>query len=161
VTSGNYAKLEADARIAIIGSGFSGLAAAIALKKKGINNFLIFEQEAGLGGTWWNNRYPGAEVDLESHIYSFSFERHDWSRTHASWAELLDYLNQVAKKWDLLRHLRLSEKVESVTWSDDRKEYTIVTSSHTDHGAFRAVISAVGFLNIPLLPSRAYPDMTA
>ncbi|MBZ9772445.1 flavin-containing monooxygenase [Mesorhizobium sp. CO1-1-8] len=152
MTSGAYAKLDTDARIAIIGSGFSGLAAAIALKKKGINNFVIFEQEAGLGGTWWNNRYPGAEVDLESHIYSFSFERYDWTRTHASWAELLTYLNHVARKWGLISHLRFNEKVEAVTWSDERKEYAIATSSKADHGAFRAVISAVGFLNIPLLP---------
>ena len=52
-------------RVAIIGAGFSGLAAAIALTRKGIP-YVIFEKEAGLGGTWWANRYPGAEVDLES-----------------------------------------------------------------------------------------------
>ena len=89
------------ARVAIIGSGFSGIAAAIALKKKGIEDFVIFEQAPGLGGTWWHNRYPGAEVDLESHIYSFSYERYDWTRTHAGWQELQGYLEHVARKWDL------------------------------------------------------------
>ena len=59
-------------RVAIIGAGFSGLAAAIALRQKGIENFVIFEKSDGIGGTWWFNRYPGAEVDLESHVYSFS-----------------------------------------------------------------------------------------
>ncbi len=64
-------------RVAIIGSGFSGIAAAIALRKKGIEDFVIFEQAPALGGTWFHNRYPGAEVDLESHIYSFSYERYE------------------------------------------------------------------------------------
>ena len=138
--------------MAIIGSGFSGLAAAIALKRTGIADLVVFEQEAGLGGTWWNNRYPGAEVDLESHIYSFSFERFDWSRTHVGWQELLDYLNHVAGKWRLGPHIRLNERVTSVAWSDARKDYLITTASGAEHGPFKAVISAVGFLNVPLLP---------
>ncbi|MFF2107561.1 flavin-containing monooxygenase [Rhodococcus koreensis] len=140
------------ARVAIIGSGFSGIAAAIALKKKGIEDFIIFEQSPGLGGTWWHNRYPGAEVDLESHIYSFSYERYDWSRTHAGWQELQGYLEHVARRWDLHKHILFNEKVESVTWSDENHDYIVATESGTDHGRFMSVISAVGFLNIPLVP---------
>lgn len=139
-------------RVAIIGSGFSGIAAAIALRKKGIENFVIFEQAPALGGTWWHNRYPGAEVDLESHIYSFSFERYDWTRTHAGWRELQGYLNHVANKWDLPRRIRFGEKVDDVAWSDIDKTYAVSTESGVDHGRFTAVISAVGFLNIPLIP---------
>jgi cation diffusion facilitator CzcD-associated flavoprotein CzcO len=139
-------------RVAIIGSGFSGLAAAIALRKKGIEDFVIFEQAPALGGTWWHNRYPGAEVDLESHIYSFSFERYDWTRTHAGWAELQGYLNHVADKWDLRRRMKFNEKVTDVSWSDADEVHTVRTESGVDHGKFTAVISAVGFLNIPLIP---------
>lgn len=139
-------------RVAIIGAGFSGIAAAVTLRRKGIEDFVIFEQAPGLGGTWWHNRYPGAEVDLESHIYSFSFEHHDWTRTHADWRELLRYLEGVADKWDLPRRIRFNEAVQDVSWSDDQHTYTVTTSSGTDHGAFTAVISAVGFLNIPVLP---------
>lgn len=138
--------------VAIIGSGFSGIAAAIALKKRGIDDFTIFEQEASLGGTWFNNRYPGSEVDLESHIYSYSFEPYDWTRNYASQSEILDYLNHVAAKWDLVRHMRFNQKVETIIWSDAEKHYTLVTPSSTEHGPFCAVVSAVGFLNIPLLP---------
>ena len=145
-------------RVAIIGAGFSGIAAAVALRRKGIEDFVIFEQAAGLGGTWWHNRYPGAEVDLESHIYSFSFERHDWTRTHADWQELLGYLEGVADKWDLPRRIRFSETVQDVSWSDTTHIYTVSTSSGTDHGEFTAVISAVGFLNVPLLPPFARED---
>lgn len=139
-------------RVAIIGSGFSGIAAAVALRKKGIEDFVIFEQAPALGGTWWHNRYPGAEVDLESHIYSFSYERYDWTRTHAGWQELQTYLNHVAAKWDLPRRIRFNEKVDDVSWSDADHIYTVSTESGGDHGRFTAVISAVGFLNIPLLP---------
>ena len=112
----------------------------------------------GIGGTWWNNRYPGAEVDLESHIYSFSFARSDWTRTHARWDELQRYLESVVDRFGLRSHLALNEKVESVTWSEKRGEYDIVTSSGASHGAFQAVISAVGFLNIPLIPPFARGD---
>ncbi|MBU8830950.1 flavin-containing monooxygenase [Mycolicibacterium goodii] len=139
-------------RVAIIGSGFSGIAAAIALRKRGIEDFVIFEQAPALGGTWWHNRYPGAEVDLESHIYSFSFERYDWTRTHAGWAELQGYLNHVADKWDLRRRMKFDVKVTDVHWSDTEHTYTVRTASGDDHGQFTAVISAVGFLNIPLIP---------
>jgi len=139
-------------RVAIIGTGFSGIAAAIALKKKGIEDFVIFERADGLGGTWRHNRYPGAEVDLESHIYSFSYERYDWTRTHAGWSELLGYLEHVAGKWGLYPHMRFNEAVNEVTWSDERRDYVVATSSGKDHGRFTSVISAVGFLNTPLVP---------
>lgn len=141
-----------DSRVAIIGAGFSGIASATALIRAGIENFVIFESAPGLGGTWWHNRYPGAEVDLESHIYSFSFEQYDWSRTHAEWHEILDYLNHVAKKWDLESRISLNERVEAAIWDDASESYTLQTSSGKDHGTFTAVISAVGFLNIPLIP---------
>jgi cation diffusion facilitator CzcD-associated flavoprotein CzcO len=145
-------------RVAIIGAGFSGLAAAIALRQKGIEDFVIFEQSEGIGGTWWHNRYPGAEVDLESHIYSFSYERSDWTRTHAGWRELQDYLARVARKWDLPRRMKFNEKVTDVRWSDENLTHTVTTASGEDHGEFTAVISAVGFLNIPLLPPFARED---
>src|SRR5689334_819641 len=144
--------LRATPRVAVIGAGFSGLAAAIALRKKGVDDFVIFEQAPALGGTWWHNRYPGAEVDLESHIYSFSFERHDWTRTHADWRELLGYLEGVAAKWDLPRRVLFNESVQDVSWSDRDHTYMVSTSSGVDHGEFTAVISAVGFLNIPVVP---------
>lgn len=139
-------------RVAIIGAGFSGIAAAVALTRQGIEDFVIFERSPGLGGTWRHNTYPGAEVDLESHIYSYSFERYDWTRTHAGWHELLGYLHYVAHKWNLVPHMRFGEQVEQVSWSDDTQEYTVRTASQTDHGAFTSVVSAVGFLNTPAKP---------
>jgi cation diffusion facilitator CzcD-associated flavoprotein CzcO len=149
---------ELTARVAIIGAGFSGIAAAVALRNRGIEDFVIFEKAPGIGGTWWSNRYPGAEVDLESHVYSFSYERRDWSRTHAGWRELQDYLSDVADKWDLPRRVRFNEAVRDVRWSDTAQAYTVVTTSGDDHGEFTAVISAVGSLNIPVVPPFARSD---
>jgi len=143
------------ARVAVIGAGFSGIAAAVALKRRGITSFTIFDSAAGIGGTWWHNRYPGAEVDLESHVYSFSYAPADWSRTHAGRDELQRYLEHVAGAFGLLPHLVLNEKVESVTWVEDRGEYLIATSSGAEHGPFQAVISAVGFLSVPRIPALA------
>lgn len=138
--------------MAIIGSGFSGIAAATALLKEGVRDFVMFERSEDIGGTWLVNRYPGAEVDLESHIYSFSFEPHDWTRTHADWRELLAYLQGVARKWGLYERTLLGTGVAEVTWDEPSKTWTIEDEAGRSHGPFKAVISAVGFLNTPLVP---------
>ena len=143
------------ARVAVIGAGFSGIAAGVALKRQGITDFTIFEGSSGVGGTWWHNRYPGAECDVKSHLYSFSYAPADWSRTYARRDELQRYLERVVDAFGLRRHLVLNEKVESATWADARGEYVITTSSGTQHGPFRAVISAVGFLSVPRIPALA------
>jgi len=138
-------------KVAIIGSGFSGIAAAVALTRRGID-YVVFEAAEGIGGTWWKNRYPGAEVDLESHVYSFSFERHDWSRTHAGWQELQSYLEHTADTWGVTPNIRLRTKVAEVRWDETSATHTLLTEDGEQHGPFTAVISAVGFLNIPAIP---------
>ncbi|MFM8349679.1 MAG: flavin-containing monooxygenase [Actinomycetales bacterium] len=144
-------------RVAIIGAGFSGLAAAVALRKQGID-FEIFEDAEGIGGTWWKNRYPGAEVDLESIIYSFSYARYDWTRTHATWDELQRYLEGVADSWQITPHVHFKERVHSAHWSHVDGGYRLVASSEIDHGIFQGLISAVGFLNVPIVPPFATAD---
>jgi cation diffusion facilitator CzcD-associated flavoprotein CzcO len=142
-------------RVAVIGAGFSGIAAGVALLRQGITDFTIFEASPGVGGTWFQNRYPGAEVDLESLIYSFSYAPADWSRNYAGRPELQRYLEKVVDAFGLRRHLVLNEKVDSVTWADDRGVYELATSSGRPHGAFQVVISAVGFLSKPRIPALA------
>jgi cation diffusion facilitator CzcD-associated flavoprotein CzcO len=143
------------ARVAVIGAGFSGIAAGVALQRQGITDFTIFEASSGVGGTWRQNRYPGAEVDLESHVYSFSYAPADWSRTYARRDELERYLEHVVEEFGLRPHLVLNERVESAAWAQDRGEYVLTTSSGTRYGPFRAVISAVGFLSVPRIPALA------
>ena len=68
--------------IAIIGAGFSGLGLAVRLREQGVEDFVILERNADVGGTWWANTYPGCACDVPSHLYSFSFAPNpDWSRT--------------------------------------------------------------------------------
>src|SRR5271169_2562039 len=70
-------------RAVVVGAGFGGIATGVKLRRAGIRTFTIYESSLGIGGTWWDNTYPGAEVDVGSHLYCFSFKTHPWSRTHA------------------------------------------------------------------------------
>ncbi|MEV0685271.1 NAD(P)/FAD-dependent oxidoreductase [Nocardia sp. NPDC050378] len=137
--------------VGIIGGGFSGIAAAIALKKKGIHEVTIYEKSASVGGTWWDNRYPGAEVDTPSVLYSFSFAPWNWSRTHVRQAELHDYLERTAESFRLRPHLKLNTEVCRVEWIEERQQYevTLGDGSVVRH---RAIVSAVGLLNTPRYP---------
>jgi cation diffusion facilitator CzcD-associated flavoprotein CzcO len=137
--------------ITIVGGGFGGIAAAVKLKRAGIEAFTIFEKSAGIGGTWWDNVYPGAEVDVGSHLYSYSFHRHNWTRTHARQAELQEYLEDVVGKFDLRRHIRLETAVERAEWDEANHAYT-VTLAGGEAFISRVVISAVGLLNVPRYP---------
>lgn len=138
--------------VAVVGGGFAGIAAAVNLAKAGLHDFTVFEKSTGLGGTWWDNRYPGAEVDVHSQLYSFSFRPHDWSRTHARQAELQRYLEDVVDEFGLRKHFRLNTTVDEVVWNDEAGGYVLRTADG-ELQTFRAVISAVGMLNVPKYPT--------
>src|SRR3954453_16507492 len=94
-------------RVVIVGAGFGGLAAAIELRRNGIEDVVILEKADGLGGTWRDNTYPGAACDVPSHLYSFSFEpKTDWSRRFPAQPEILEYLWHCARKYGVLSHIR-------------------------------------------------------
>lgn len=111
--------------VAIVGCGFGGIAAAVKLKRAGIENFTIYEKAEGVGGTWWVNRYPGAEVDVASHLYSYPFARRDWTRTHARREELQQYLESVVDRYDLRRHIRLGTEVKAAVWVEAMGGYEL------------------------------------
>lgn len=138
--------------VAIIGAGFAGIAAAVHLAKAGLRDFTVFETSPGLGGTWRDNTYPGAEVDVHSVLYSYAFRPHDWSRTHARQAELQQYLEDVVDEYALRPHFRFNTAVDEVVWNDEACGYALRTVNGDVH-TFRAVISAVGMLNIPNYPT--------
>jgi cation diffusion facilitator CzcD-associated flavoprotein CzcO len=147
-------------RVAIIGAGFGGIAAAVNLRKRTTADFVIFEQAASVGGTWWQNRYPGCEVDVHSHAYSFSFAKYDWPRSHATQPELLRYARDVVDRFGLAAHLRLKTLVTHIRWLDAEARYEVRTvpcaaaqpsaAPQTEH--FDVVISAVGLLSVPRIP---------
>ena len=136
----------------MIGAGFGGIAAGVKMKRAGIHTFTIYESSLGIGGTWWDNTYPGAEVDVGSHLYCFSFKPHDWTRTHARQPELQQYLEETVDEFGLRPHLQLGVTVESATWDDDRHVWEL----RFDDGRVEechVLVSAVGFLNVPATPT--------
>ncbi len=139
-------------RVVVVGAGFGGIAAGVKMKRAGIDTFTIYESSAGIGGTWWDNTYPGAEVDVGSHLYCFSFKPHDWSRTHARQPELQRYLEETVDEFGLRPHLRLGVTVESATWDDDRHAWTVQFGDGTVEEC-HVLVSGVGFLNVPRYPT--------
>ena len=141
-----------DLPIAIIGSGFAGIGAAIRLKQAGIHSFTIFERASEIGGTWRDNTYPGAACDVPSHVYSFSFEqKSDWSRAFAESGEIQEYLLGLVEKWQLRSHLRLDTEIVDARFDEPSATWTLSTDDHARFEA-RVVISGVGGLVDPSLP---------
>jgi cation diffusion facilitator CzcD-associated flavoprotein CzcO len=139
--------------VAIIGAGPGGLAMAVKLKQAGLDNFTVFERSAGPGGTWWDNTYPGAGVDVASALYSFSFKRdYDWSRTHANQAELLRYIDEVVDQFGLRPHMRFNLAVEEVVWDEAAQRYDVRTADGKTQ-PFDMVVSGLGMLNVPSYPN--------
>jgi cation diffusion facilitator CzcD-associated flavoprotein CzcO len=138
--------------VLIIGAGVGGIASAVKLKRAGINDFVVCEQSGGPGGTWWNNRYPGCEVDIHSDFYSFSFMPYSWTGSHAPQPELQRYCEDTIDRFGIRDRLRFGCKVESLEWDARRSVYTATLGDGSSLDA-RHVISAVGFLNVPNIPS--------
>ena len=144
-------------RVVIIGAGFGGLAAAVALRRKGIDDLLIVERADGVGGTWRQNIYPGAACDIQSHLYSFSFApNRAWTRTYAYQPEILAYLESVADEFDLRRHLMLGTTVHTARWNTDDGHWEIELS--TD-GANRMLVADVVVSAVGLFGAVRYPDI--
>jgi cation diffusion facilitator CzcD-associated flavoprotein CzcO len=138
-------------RVAVVGAGFGGIAMGVNLKQAGIDTFTIYESSLGIGGTWWDNTYPGAEVDVGSHLYCFSFKPHQWTRTHARQPELQKYLEETVDEFGLRPHLRLGTPVESATWDEERHLWAVRLEDGTVDES-HVVVSGVGFLNVPRYP---------
>ena len=146
----------ADFPVVVIGCGESGLLAGIRLKEAGID-FTILEKNAGVGGTWYQNTYPGARVDVGNHFYCYSFEPADeWTHFFAEQPELQAYFQRVMDKYGVGPHVRWQTEVTSATWDDDTATWTVETRGPGGERATttaRAIISAVGQLNRPHVPT--------
>ena len=139
-------------RVAIIGAGAGGIAMGVTLRRLGIDTFTIFEQSSGLGGTWWDNVYPGAAVDTPLPFYSFTFSPYDFTGTHSYQPEILDYLQVTAKRYQLDSHFRFNTGVEKCVWDEPSQCYN-VTTKDGQTSEFEVVVSAVGLLNHPTYPN--------
>lgn len=140
----------------IIGSGFGGMTAALKLKQLGITDFLILERRPFAGGTWCQNTYPGAAVDVPSTLYSLSSEHFPWSQKLADQAELHVYTEQVMAKHKLHEKMQLGATVTQLQWQENDHSWQVDTE---ECGSFRArfLINASGPLShakIPDFPGR-------
>lgn len=143
---------QSDDSIVIVGTGFAGICMAIRLKKAGIRDFLLLEQADEVGGTWRDNRYPGAACDVESHLYSFSFEPHsDWTHRFAPADEILGYLIRCVDKYGLREHIRFGAAVVSARFDEASGRWVVQTSDGTVLRA-RVLVSACGGLSRPACP---------
>lgn len=141
--------------IVIIGTGFSGLGAAMKLRAAGREDFVILEKASDVGGTWRDNTYPGCECDIPSHMYSFSYELNpDWTKSFSGQQELWAYMRKVADEQGLRPYVDFGVEVSGASWDEDRQRWTIRTLSGEDYEA-RFVIAGVGGLHIPNVPEIA------
>ena len=142
--------------VLVIGAGFAGIYAVYASRRAGLD-VLCVEAGAGVGGTWYFNRYPGARCDVESIDYSYSFDeelQNDWvwSERYATQPEILAYINHVAERFDLLRSIRLGTRVASAEWDETAAVWRVVTEAGDVHIS-RHVVCATGSLSIPNKPA--------
>jgi len=141
--------------VLIIGAGMSGLLMAVRLKQAGIS-FEIVEKNSEVGGTWFENTYPGCRVDTPSMLYSYSFEpEYDWPLRYSTQAMLLDYFRWITDKYDLRPQISFQTAVTEALFDEDQMHWTVCLSHHTGQQRIvraNVVISAVGQLNQPLIP---------
>ncbi|WP_197383371.1 flavin-containing monooxygenase [Mycolicibacterium mengxianglii] len=142
--------------VVIIGAGQSGLLAAIRLQQAGIP-YTVIEKNSGVGGTWWENTYPGARVDVGNHFYCYSFEPDDhWTEFFAQQPELQAYFQAVMDKHGVTPNVRFQTQVTRADWDEQAKSWTVQLTrpdGTAETVSARAVISAVGQLNAPHTPA--------
>ncbi len=141
--------------IVIVGAGPGGLCMAIKLKEADIDDFVILEAGDKVGGTWYWNTYPGCQCDIASALYSFSFEQKlDWSRPFADQPEILQYMQGIADKYDLMQYIRFYSRVSDMVWSETDTRWVVTTVAGGTVSA-NFVVSAQGMHNEPYTPKLA------
>ncbi|CRK56645.1 Cyclohexanone monooxygenase [Alloactinosynnema sp. L-07] len=138
-------------RVAVVGAGFGGLGTGIRLKQEGIDDFVVLERAPEVGGTWQINSYPGAQCDVPSLIYSYSFAPNpNWSRLYPLQGELKEYMHRCAVDFGVLPHVRFSTEVTDASWDDDACVWRISTS--TGDLTAQVLVGAIGPFSAPSIP---------
>jgi cation diffusion facilitator CzcD-associated flavoprotein CzcO len=150
VNSANSAVTNVD--VLIVGGGFSGLCMGIKLLEAGMNSFLIIEKSADIGGTWWDNRYPGCACDIPSHLYSFSFAPStEWTRMYPGQQEIHEYLKRCTEDYGLAPYLRLNTRFCEAVWDESEGVWNAMTGDGMRICA-RVLVSGMGALHVPRYP---------
>jgi cation diffusion facilitator CzcD-associated flavoprotein CzcO len=158
----NHDSADISVDVLIVGAGFSGICMGIKLLEAGIKNFLIIEKSDDLGGTWYENRYPGCACDVPAHLYSFSFERNpDWSRMFAGQQEIWQYLKSCVQRYGLAPYIRCGTRFCEAAWDESAGQWRISASNvsrnngnngHTLTLRARVLVSGMGALHVPHYP---------
>jgi 4-hydroxyacetophenone monooxygenase len=147
--------VRAGMHVVVIGAGMSGLLAAIRLAGAGIP-YTVVEKNPGVGGTWWENRYPGCRVDVGNHFYCYSFAPdNEWTEFFAQQPELQAYFERCMHDYGVTDHVRFETEVVGARWSEETASWSVAVRASDGTTAeleANAVISAVGQLNRPKLP---------
>jgi len=144
-------------RVAVIGAGMSGLAAAYRLLQAGID-FVVFERNDDVGGVWLENDYPGCRLDTSNFCYSYSFlQRDDWPHQYSRGPEIRGYFQDASEQLGLREHIRFGTPVRAARFDEQAGEWlvTVEAGGRSETASFSAVISAVGQLNQPNIPDIA------
>jgi 4-hydroxyacetophenone monooxygenase len=143
--------------VLVIGAGMSGLLQALRLKEAGIP-FTVVEKNDSVGGTWYENNYPGCRVDIANHFYSYSFEPYAWSEYFSRRDELLAYFRSFVTRHGLEPYIRYNTEVTAARYDETQAVWDVELTSNVA-GANRmrvnAIVSAVGQLNRPRIPDIA------
>lgn len=136
-----------DHEVAIIGAGLGGIGMGIALRRAGIEDFVLLDRAADVGGTWRDNTYPGIAVDIPAQAYQFSYAtKPDWSRVFARGAEVKAYIDWLVDRYELGPKIKLNSEVEERTWDSAASLWRLRTPQRELTARF--VISAIGaFVN--------------
>jgi cation diffusion facilitator CzcD-associated flavoprotein CzcO len=135
----------------IIGTGFSGLLAAIGLKKNNLNDFVLLERGSDIGGTWRDNSYPGAEVDIPTGLYSISFVPYKFKKKYSPQSELLEYTNYVIDKFGIRKHAKTNQAVTKLTYNESECLWHVEVETGERYIA-RFIIDTSGVLANPKIP---------
>ena len=138
--------------VVILGAGMSGLCMSVQLRRAGVADFVVIEQSAGLGGTWWDNRYPGAHVDVPAPLYSFSFAPNPrWTRRFAAAPEIQAYMQDVAQRFGVMPHIRFGRRIVSAVFDEADSRWVIALDDGRTLRA-RHFVCSTGPLSRPRLP---------
>jgi len=137
-------------QIVLVGLGMSGMCMAMQLLRHGIHDFIFLEKTGTCGGTWAQNIYPGVECDVESHLYSFSFEPHDWERVYSHGRDIQKYLETCFQKYHLENHGFFYEEVKSIQWQESNQTWRVLSTTY-EFECHHVVVS-VAPLHVPHRP---------
>jgi len=139
--------------VAIIGGGFGGMLMAARLQEAGITNYRIIEKAGDFGGTWYWNRYPGAQCDIESYVYLPLLEEVGYipKEKYSFRPEIFEHAQRIGKHFDLYSRAYFQTQVKDLRWSDDKSQWVIRTDRGDEIRAKYVVMSS-GPLNRPKLP---------